>query len=205
MNTNRFNSMTAHGFETAMDPHKDALYTKLIEAAECGPFDGGCVVFAQALQRVMGGHIVVLTSPRGIAEHACVEFDQRLFDYDGPLPPAAFIERFSKNELATISGFRAIEASDLPEAYRGIKLEDDLARQLQDIFSIQQTVVSSGRVVDIANGVVTQKINRAGDTVQHDATKLSAAVTVGDVVDIKYVGALGVVSGLALGLQGVGR
>ena len=63
----------------------------------------------------------------------------------------------------------------------------------------------SGKVLDVEHGVVIQKINRAGNTVQHDATKLSAAVNVGDVVDIKYVGALGVVSGLSQGLQGVGR
>jgi hypothetical protein len=63
----------------------------------------------------------------------------------------------------------------------------------------------SGKVLDVEHGVVIQKINRDGNTVQHDATKLSAMVNVGDVVDIKYVGALGVVSGLTQGLQGVGR
>lgn len=54
----------------------------------------------------------------------------------------------------------------------------------------------SGKVLSVANGVVTQKINRAGKTVRHDATKLSETVKVGDVVDIEYVGLQGKVSGL---------
>lgn len=53
----------------------------------------------------------------------------------------------------------------------------------------------SGRIIDVTDGVVVQRINRL-DTVRHDASKLSAAVKEGDVVDIGYRGGVGVVGGL---------
>lgn len=58
-----------------------------------------------------------------------------------------------------------------------------------------------GRVIEIADGVVIQKYNREGDTVQHDLSKLTATVQVGDVVDIKYVDGVGQVGGLAVGVD----
>lgn len=54
----------------------------------------------------------------------------------------------------------------------------------------------SGLVVDVAGGVVTQKIDREGHAVQHDGSKLSMAVQVGNVVDIIYRAGQGVVSGI---------
>lgn len=63
----------------------------------------------------------------------------------------------------------------------------------------------SGPVLDVsAGGVVTQKINRAGDVVRHDAGMLSAPVVKGDVAHIKYVDRVGVVSGRGVGVD-VGR
>lgn len=63
----------------------------------------------------------------------------------------------------------------------------------------------SGAVLNVsASGVVTQKINRDGDTVRHDFYALSKPVSVGSVVDIKYVGGVGVVGGKAVSV-GVGR
>ena len=53
-----------------------------------------------------------------------------------------------------------------------------------------------GRVLGIADGVVTQKINRAGDTVRHDASKLFAAVQVDDVIEVLYRGGKGEVKGV---------
>lgn len=63
----------------------------------------------------------------------------------------------------------------------------------------------SGKILSVADGVATQRINRAGDTVQHDVSRLSAPVAVGDVVDVQYRdGGVGVVGGLERG-AGVGR
>lgn len=52
----------------------------------------------------------------------------------------------------------------------------------------------SGKVLDVADGVMIQKIDREGNIERHDVTRLSAAVKVGDVVDIKYRDGLGEVS-----------
>lgn len=50
-------------------------------------------------------------------------------------------------------------------------------------------------VLKVADGFVTQKINRAGETVQHAMSSLSGPVVLGSVVDIKYQGGVGQVSG----------
>lgn len=62
----------------------------------------------------------------------------------------------------------------------------------------------SGKVLDSVGGVVTQKINREGDTVQHALKSLSAPVLVGSVVDIEYCDGVGVVAGQGVSV-GLGR
>lgn len=63
----------------------------------------------------------------------------------------------------------------------------------------------SGKVVAVTdNGLVTQKINRNGDTILHALKSLSEPVVVGSVVDIKYQGRIGVVTDRALDM-GKGR
>lgn len=99
----------------------------ILDTAGCGPFDGGCLVVARALQKVVGGEIVVLTRAGGRAEHAAVFRNGVLIDYDGPLEPMSFIRRFNVSEFASTVGFRNIEAADLPGAYRSADLEDQLA------------------------------------------------------------------------------
>lgn len=64
--------------------------------------------------------------------------------------------------------------------------------------------VYSGMVLSVLNGVVTQKINREGDTVRHDLHALSKPVLTGSIVDIRYVKGLGVVNGQGVE-TGVGR
>lgn len=53
----------------------------------------------------------------------------------------------------------------------------------------------SGLVMEVAGGVVTQRINRIGDVVRHDAGLLSAPVQQGHVVDIDYINGQGIVGG----------
>jgi Large polyvalent protein associated domain 23/Large polyvalent protein-associated domain 1 len=50
-----------------------------------------------------------------------------------------------------------------------------------------------GKVLDVAGGVVIQKINRAGVTVRHNVARLSSAVDIGEVVEIKYADGVGAV------------
>jgi hypothetical protein len=113
----------------------EAIYSVLLEETDCGPFDGGCVLIALALQQVLGGDIVVLISDQsGRADHAVLCFDGLLWDFDGPLPPSAFIERFEQNELAVLGqrcgGYRPLEPGDLEDAPRDERVVDRLA----DIF-----------------------------------------------------------------------
>jgi hypothetical protein len=64
--------------------------------------------------------------------------------------------------------------------------------------------VFSGLVLSVANGIVTQKINRDGKTAVHDFLKLSVPVAPGEVVAIKYINGIGVVARKDLG-NGVDR
>lgn len=59
--------------------------------------------------------------------------------------------------------------------------------------------IFSGAILDVSgDGAVTQKVNRDGHTVVHDAKLLSATVAVGDNVDIAYHNGVGVVGNQAL-------
>jgi hypothetical protein len=59
----------------------------------------------------------------------------------------------------------------------------------------------SGMVLDVsAKGIVTQKVNRNGDTVQHDLRFLSEPVVAGCVVDIQYQNGKGQVASQAVAI-----
>lgn len=62
----------------------------------------------------------------------------------------------------------------------------------------------SGLVLSVVDGVVTQRINRSGETVQHECNVLSVQVAVGANVDIQYASGVGFVRELGLG-KVVGR
>lgn len=100
---------------------KENIYD-ILEPEDCGPFDGGCVLVAQALQKIHGGDIVVLINDRGNADHAAVKIGNTLLDFDGPLPVDKFIKRFEKNEHVKIIGIRPMKDSDLPDATRNQNL-----------------------------------------------------------------------------------
>lgn len=53
----------------------------------------------------------------------------------------------------------------------------------------------NGKILADKDGVVVQKIGRGGQVIRHAQSRLTATVTVGDVVDIQYQRGLGVVSG----------
>jgi hypothetical protein len=109
--------------------HED-FYNDLITTADCGAFDGGCVVVAEALQRVIGGEIVVLVREDESADHAAVLCQGKLWDYNGPMLPRQFIARFNRAERANTVGYRPIQDEDLREAYR----DEELAARLVEKF-----------------------------------------------------------------------
>jgi predicted GNAT family acetyltransferase len=109
--------------------NKNKIYNLLINTIDSGPFDGGCVVFAQALQIKFGGEIMVLTGVHG-ADHAVLSLNGKLIDADGPAEPNEFVHRFEKNELAKITGIRPIHSKDLPDAPRSTELATQIAKLL---------------------------------------------------------------------------
>lgn len=121
-------------WEERIEAIHEEFYEQIVGTAECGPFDGGCVVTAQALQKVIGGEIVVLIRPNDQADHAVVLKDDHLWDFDGPLPPDAFIRRFNATELSRMPfqcvSYRPIRDADLNNAYRG----DELVEKLETLF-----------------------------------------------------------------------
>jgi len=110
---------------------KKAIYQDFLDTLGYGPLDGGCVVFAQAVQQVFGGEIVsLLRTDTWEADHAAVRLNGELLDADGSLPEAKAIERFAKAEGVSISGVRPFKDSDLPEAGRDADLVKRTASRL---------------------------------------------------------------------------
>lgn len=108
--------------------NRNRIYDLLVNTIGSGPFDGGCVVFAQALQMRYGGDIVVLTrDDTDRADHAVVKLGSVLIDADGAAPVREFIQRFQRNENVKIGGMRAIEPGDLPDAPRDQQLSQQIA------------------------------------------------------------------------------
>ena len=52
-----------------------------------------------------------------------------------------------------------------------------------------------GLILGVSAEVVTQKVNRHGDSVQHATCALSRKVSEGEIVSIKYVNGVGIVGG----------
>jgi len=109
----------------------DEVYD-ILDNVECGPFDGGCVLVAQALQQIHGGDIVVLVNDKGIADHAAVKVGNNLIDFDGALPVKQFVKRFEDNEHTDIKSIRPIQKGDLPEAPRDEELVPQLVNALTE-------------------------------------------------------------------------
>lgn len=133
--------MNAHEWAERREVIDRDIYDILLNGADCGPFDGGCVLIATALQRTLGGDIVVLTRAHSsVADHAALSVDGMLWDFDGPLPLAAFIARFERNELSAFGhrcgGYRLLAPGDLPDAPRDEGLVDQLAEIFQTILPV---------------------------------------------------------------------
>ena len=104
----------------------------ILKPHDCGPFDGGCVLVAQALQQIHGGRVVVLTDENDRAQHAAVLANGQLIDYDGTADPKEFVQQFEQNERVRIQGIRAIRDTDLPDAPRDAKLIPQIVQALSE-------------------------------------------------------------------------
>ena len=108
---------------------KEDVYD-VLAPVDCGPFDGGCVLVAQALQQIHGGKIMVLVDHQDQAQHAAVLSRGQLIDYDGAADPQEFVRKFESNELVNIAGIRPIKSGDLPDAPRDGGLVKQLVQAL---------------------------------------------------------------------------
>ena len=86
-----------------------AVYDLLLETIGAGPFDGGCVVVAQALQRIHGGQVMGLVRKDGIVEHAVVQNGDTMYDFDGLGSVEEVIKRFESNERTNITDVRPLQ------------------------------------------------------------------------------------------------
>jgi hypothetical protein len=131
--------MKVDEWEALLATINDEIYADLVTSADCGAFDGGCLVVAQALQKVIGGEIVVLIRDDDHADHAAVFHEGRLWDYAGPLLPEAFIDRFNSEEMSYTPwrtvGWRQVRDGDLKDAVRDDKLSDRLSAVFRRILS----------------------------------------------------------------------
>ena len=113
-----------------------AFLRKMEKEIGCGPFNGGCLVVAQALHSVIGGEICVLTDKEDYALHAVVLKDGMLWDYDGPMNPTAFLDRYNSCVQDTrylCVAHRPLKGHDLTEAMENEVLAKRLANMIRYI------------------------------------------------------------------------
>ena len=109
--------------------NKDEAYTLMLNSIGCGPFDGGCLIVAYALQVRLGGEICVLTRKDGSADHAVLRLGKLFFDADGMASEDEILQRFNENEQASCVGIREYDCTrDLPDAARMPELTWELCR-----------------------------------------------------------------------------
>lgn len=112
----------------------------MVSAIGCGPFDGGCVTFAMALQQAHGGEVYVICgSHRGPhfapkAQHAVLRLPSGDFmDFGTVGTGEEIIAVFNKEECMgrlSSASLRPIADDDLDEAPRDLALIDDIVRIL---------------------------------------------------------------------------
>ena len=124
------------------DNANDKVMELLLNNIGAGPFDGGCVIIAQALQMIHGGEIMALVRPDGIADHAVVQKGNTMYDFDGPGTPEEVINRFEKNEGARITDVRKLRMTDLTDAPRNSELAKQIASLMKE--PVQEAKVDEG-------------------------------------------------------------
>jgi hypothetical protein len=127
--------------ESAADPVASAIaqvynseefWDYMMQHVGSGPFDGGCVVCAAAIQQITGGQLVAMVRQDDIAEHAAVLSNSRLYDFDGAGPVDRKINKFNRNEMASAVAVRPLRDTDLPDAPRNPAASDWIAGQIRN-------------------------------------------------------------------------
>jgi hypothetical protein len=118
------------------------IYGVLIDAADSGPYDGGCVIMAQALQKVVGGDVVGLTSANGRVQHAVVKTGDTYHDYSGSGSLKAVMGHLNKLESLDpahrVVAARPMKKDDLPGAPR----DDTVASEIASLIKMHKAIRS---------------------------------------------------------------
>ena len=123
------------------------LVSIMVHEIDCGPFDGGCLVFAQGAQKALGGDIHVIEGRirwnRGddhgplLAHHAVLKHPSGAYlDADGWCKDGpAIVERFQRLECCSMdlkdAFVRSMRDGDLPDAARHPDLQVRIARAVR--------------------------------------------------------------------------
>lgn len=120
-------------FESRAD---DEIY-RILEPLKCGPFDGGCMVYARALQKIYGGELYALvgrdaTHPESepVVQHAVVKVGDKFLDAEGVSSEDELRNRWQRDELVDVTALRPLEPGELSEAPDDPRLVDDLVAYL---------------------------------------------------------------------------
>ena len=124
------------------DDASEKVYELLLDNIGAGPFDGGCVVVAQALQKIHGGELMALVRNDGTADHAVVQKGNTMYDFDGPGTQEEVVSRFEKNEGTRIAEVRKLRMTDLPDAPRNSELAKQIASLMKE--PVQEAQVDEG-------------------------------------------------------------
>ena len=117
----------------------------IIDITGCGPYDGGCLILATAMQRLVGGSVATLRSHGG-AEHAVLDFHGLVVDFEGGGNAAGMIKNFGSHQMLDVHAWDVQtmgprEEGDFPNAPYSeemvqavmAKLPKDLGDRLQRI------------------------------------------------------------------------
>ena len=120
------------------------VYDIVVESTGTGPFDGGCVVCAQAIQKTIGGDIVGLVREDGVVDHAAVRKGDLIYDFDGAQSEQEFIKDFNIKEKSNIVDIRELKNDDLPDAQR----DDKASSQIAELISRQTQTFAQKEMLD---------------------------------------------------------
>jgi hypothetical protein len=115
---------------------EDSLWEILaVSKAESGVFDGGCLIFAQALQFIFGGEVVRLVRTTGVTEHYGLKLKEGIYDGYGLHKTAQdWIFNYKKEEYLPTRDYMVKLGVDTDsEIIQDIKASREIAELIEDL------------------------------------------------------------------------
>ncbi len=121
----------------------EALF-RLLDPWSCGPFDGGCLMVAAALQHALGGELCGVMgyplTPHGaptVWQHAVVRIGSNAYaDGDGISVERSLRQRWLRQESTIVCGFAPMPPqAEWPSRYPDTPYDPATAERMADLFS----------------------------------------------------------------------